>query len=314
MAKKSYSKSKAEERKNWIASMFERGLRGKHDYFRTARKMVMPTFQNVEKWKINPSFGSRLDILHWDVPRKDVEVVKIHGRNIYVGGELRKKSVPFIKRVIENNFTANEIKKIKNLYIETDVSLPGLKGRHTGYETKGGVKFSKVTVDKKYHDDEDTLTHEVIHAHRSASNRIVKDVDRDEKETDLEALARQSNPRIKKGGYYQYAPKEIGIRNAIERDRKGLTGSMGKSLKGKKAIERTREYYPKSIISGVHFSPPELIDRYFYVILKNGTKANIHMRFDRTVPLQTIKKRLKEEHGKEIKAWEWRDGKKFRII
>ena len=302
--------------------MWGSGHRGKMDFFKKSSKVVPPNIGNIEHWKKSKAFGRKYDITGFDQPRKDIGKTKIHNRLVFVGGKYRKKVKPFVKKTISSNFTASELKEIKNLYIETAGGVEKKwVGQHEGICYPNGKKASVISIKKDYHDSEDTLTHELVHAHRFATGRKVLDRNRDEKETDLETVARlnYSGLQNKRAGYYWYIPEVKGNdekhKKAQYKDRIGLTGSIKKKLKGKRAIKKIKEYYPKSEIRKAHFSPAENLDRYFLVKLPNGTKIEVHQRYTKGKEnLTEIKKSFRKKYGAGIEAWEYRNGKKVRII
>ena len=307
------------EREEWILSMWLGGRRGKLDFFKEAKNLIPYHPNEVTKWRASKSFGGTRDIEIFDTPRTDVDKLKVHGRNIAVGGSGRKKVRKHVKRVIESNFTREEINDIKNLYIETStIRGGGWTGQHQGITLPNGKTGSIITIRKKYHNDENVLTHELIHAHRRKTGRRYPfDRNSDEKETELETIARINNIDIMTTGYYWHIPGVVTNEQhnaAITSDRIGITGSKSKKFKGKKAIKKSKEYYKKSQISKAKFSPGERVDRYFYIVLPNKTKIDVHQRYPKgNGNLVQIRKDFRKKYGSEIKIWEYRNGKKVRI-
>lgn len=174
------------------------------------------------------------------------------------------------------------------------------------------------------------LTHELTHACRNGLGVTkVYDRDVDEKETELETFA-----RLPKGvisgvhlGYYFYVPEVTALWKAgktqeayalaekLMLEDKEKLERAGEILKGKRLREVVEKVYPETHISRAHFSPGELLDRYFSVETPHGVKADIHLRFKpgETARLQSIIKDIKREYGNDATIYEWRDGKKVLV-
>ena len=307
-------------RDGWIRYMWDAGHRGKIDFFKQSSKVIPFSTSNIRQWMKGGTFGRNYDIMGFDQPRKDIEKLKIRGRTICIGGKHRKKIESNVRKVLTSNFTGQELKEINNLYIETSapVAKAWWAGQHQGFCSLNGIKGSIVTIRKDWINNEHVLTHELVHAHRFATGRKYPyDTNKDEKETELETVARLSPQAIRSGicGYYTFLPKNSWL-SAQLKDRKCLTGSEKKKLKGKREIKNVKDCYPKSEIRKVHFSPAEQIDRYFLVKLPNGTTIQVHQWYPkgRKGKLTEIKKAFKKKYGTGIKAWEYRNGKKVRII
>ena len=317
-------------RSDWMRQMWTGGHRGKIDFFKQASEVIPYSVIDAINWFDSKVKGG-VDIEGFDQPRNDIDKLKAHRRMVCVGGKYRKKAKPSIKKVISSNFTGNVLKEIKNLYIETSGIKSGgnWAGQHEGIHLTDGNKASIITIRKGFIDSEDVLTHELVHAHRFATERRYPfDRNKDEKETDLETVARLSPQGLlnKICGYYNYIPivkektspseQSKARKEAQLKDRKCLTGAVNKKLKGKRAIKKVKECYPKSEIRKAHFSPAENVDRYFLVKLPDGTKIEIHQRYPKGKRgnLREIKKAFKKKYGTGIKAWEYRNGKKVRII
>jgi len=305
-------------RSDWMRQMWTGGHRGRIDFFKQASKVIPYSGTDALNW-FDSKIKGGVDIEGFDQPRNDIDKLKLRGRMVCVGGKYRKQIESNVRKVLTSNFTRQELSQIKNLYIETSEPLANAQwaGQCQTIRLYNDEKLgSIITIGKKWINNEHVLTHELVHAHRFATGRNYPyDINKDEKETELEAIARLTPQAIHSGicGYYTFLPKSL---SAQLKDRKCLTGSEKKKLKGKRAIKKVKECYPKSEIRKVHFSPAENVDRYFLVKLPDGTKIEIHQRYPKGKRgnLREIKKAFKKKYGKEIKAWEYRNGKKVRII
>jgi len=316
-------------RRNWILSMWKLRRSGHIDFSKEAenKKIGKPL---VDSYYWNRSDERRVkDLIFYDMPRDDVSYFKGRSnRKIYVGSGSSVRRHIFrssVNRIIKKNFTVDEEKAMGYLFFEgTKPSMRRAAG--TCESILGGIGKRKhiITVDKKYIDNEHVITHELVHARRNSMGERWLDRDRDEKETELETLARISQVADFKGGYYQYIPevRELimsrkdyteALKKFKEIDSINLTGSLKKSLKSKKARERVKEYYSSSQIAKAHFSPAESLDRYF-IIKSNGVTSKLHVRYKRNTPISTIREDIKKNYGVNAEAWEIRDGKKVKIL
>jgi len=317
------------QRGDWIKYMWVGGNRGKIDFFKQSSNVIPFSTTKINDW-LSGKIGNKSDIMGFDQPRNDIDKIKVHGRMVCVGSKYRNKLKLTAKKVLTSNFTGQELSEIKNLYIDVKGAKKGAwAGQHQGVRFPNGITGSIITIKSSEINNEDVLTHELVHAHRFATGRSYPfDRNREEKETDLETIARLSPQGFvnKTCGYYNFIPSVTKINSPNERskarkeaqlkDRKCLTGSVSKKLKGKRVIKKVKECYPKSEIRKAHFSPAEQIDRYFLVKLPNGTTIQVHQWYPkgRKGKLTEIKKAFKKKYGTGIKAWEYRNGKKVRII
>jgi hypothetical protein len=272
-----------------------------------------------------PGISSKMDLEGLDIPVPDIHVFKDKtGKNVYVGGSNKKRRNTLthaVKGVMTHSFAASELKKM-NLYFDASHPISAnAVGECQGFtyhrDEKREKKHSIIRV-AEGHEQEDVLIHEMVHARRHAMHNDVRDINREEKETELESVIRMRSPAQKIAGYYQFHPDgrdNNKRRNMIVADRILATGSEKKSLKGKRAVKRTQEIYNKSFISTVHFSPAEDVDGYFEIRLPDGiTTVDLHVRYTKRPSLTQIKKDLKKQYGTNITAWEYRDGKRVQII
>jgi len=286
-------------------------------------------------WEKDPRHRTS-DILYLDMPRGDVVSFKSKaGRKVYVGSSIRARREALkaaAKNVLDSNFTVDEVRSMGGLYFEA--SCPTRRAAATCEHVRlgGGRDANIISVKRDYLDNEWVLTHELVHARRFGTGESLTCFDRnaEEKRTELETVARVKDFENIHVGYYQYLARKPGgwtviikggkrrmthpkVEEAIKKDRIGLTGSLNKSLKGKEAVERVKEYYPKSEIFKVHFSEPEKLDRYFLVKV-GGMEINLHVRYDEPVTLDQIREDMRRAYGPDAEVWEYIEGKKKRIL
>ena len=309
------------QRMDHIEFMWRNGHKGSVDRAKRARNVE---FFGSFTPGIYPSSSNKLDFDKLDMPIQDIHVFKDKtGKNVYVGGSDKKRRntlTKAVQNVITHSFAASELKKM-SLYFDTShPSQANAAGECQTFTFHRGEKREKkhsIIRVAKGCEKEDVLIHEMVHARRHVMGDNVRDIDREEKETELEAVIRMQSPKQKVAGYYQLIP---GGRNKgkmlemILSDRVLATGSEKKSLKGKRAVKRTQEIYDKSFISTVHFSPAEDVDGYFEIRLPDGIMVDLHVRYTKRPSLTQIKKDLKKRYGTNITAWEYRDGKRVQII
>ena len=262
--------------------------------------------------------------------RADIDKIQIHNKKIHIGGKHKRSYAPYVKRILESNFTPHEINAIGNLYIETDPQHmgEGVGGANEQFSIEGKAKASIIRIPQHMqgnHKDvagaEDTLTHENIHALRNVMGRYVEDIDRDESETQLESIARISKDGMDNMnlGYYSSIPglatrEEQG--SAIDEDRILLNEKYERKRKGDDAIYTVKEKYPQSNISKVKIEgDAESIDRYFLIETPQNETIRLHKSYSAGIvpPLKATKKRLQRRYGKDANIWEWKDGKKVSI-
>jgi len=214
------------------------------------------------------------------------------------------------EKILLNNFTRKEIRQMGKIIFSV---RPILKSEDAAgmIAYRRETNTSVITIDDSYVDDEDIYTHELVHARLYGTNTEPKDRDTHEKMTELETVGRTSDPGKKRAGYYQYI-KNVDKKDAIKHDRILLTGSMLKSRKGDRFVADVRKKYNESMIKDAHFSPAEKLDRYYQVILPDGEKISIHQRGkpNAKVSISKIIQNFKKRYGKDIKVYEWRDGKR----
>ena len=308
-------RKKDEVRLGNMQRMWRMGRSGPIDYVKRAKVAYPWSKAREQQWLSN---SGHADLEFYDIPCDDIDVIKVHGRNIYIGGKYRKSYRNHVASILTNNFTRAELNAIGNLYIETaprTATMEGAAGVHTGFTLpplkRGGkrIKGSSIRIAPAYQNRKTAFIHEMIHAVRFAQGRYVRDVDREEKETELETIARVGTRDL--SGYYKFTSDPEG---SIAHDKRIMVGNtVHGRLKGKAAIRRTEKCYNKSKIKDVHFSPAEYIDRYFIVKTSTGAKHDVHIRFLKGSNLNTIRSNLKKRYGKHAQMWEWRDGKKVKI-
>jgi hypothetical protein len=201
-------------RENWIIQMYDWGQRGIQDYNHLHKKII-PASKNLIK---KTQYGVRLkkldpnlDVIGFDMPRNDIEKVKIkNGKIIRIGCDrgIKQNSEYFKKYIIpiiNRSFTREELENIE-LYVEYPSKTldPKFDGLSSGYVSDKNMKFSTIHVSRKK--DAPTIVHEVLHAVRFEKNRTLKNINKDEAETDLETMMRLSKYERDKipcnDGYY----------------------------------------------------------------------------------------------------------------
>ena len=258
---------------------------------------------------------------------KDITHVLVHKKRVHIGGKHRNTYSSYVKGILESNFTGQETHKIDNLYVETNPLKmdKGCGGTCEELDFGKGIKGSIIRISKesqgKVQGGEDRLTHETIHASRFSTNRNIHDVDREEKETQLESVSRISFNGLQKmtTGYYDFIPdiKTIDERfNAIDSDRVLLNKSLKRKRRGKSAIKAVNTKYKRSHLSKAHFSPGENIDRYFIVKTATGITIKLHKHYKsgKSPTITQIKKQFRTRYGRNVTVWEWQDGKRKLIL
>ena len=258
---------------------------------------------------------------------KDITHVLVHKKRVHIGGKHRNTYSPFVKGILESNFTGREMREIDNLYIETNPENLGKNCSGTSEELDFGknIKGSIIRIlpekQGNVEGGEDTLTHETIHASRFATNRNIRDVNREEKETQLESISRISFGGLQKmtTGYYDFVPdlKTIDERfNAVDSDRVLLNKTLKRKRRGKSAIKAVNTKYKRTQLSKAHFSPGENLDRYFLVKTATGISIKVHKRYKagKSPNIAQIKKQFRTRYGLNATVWEWENGKKKMIL
>lgn len=309
------------QRMDHIEFMWRNGHKGSVDRAKRARNVE---FFGSFTPGIYPGSSNKLDFDKLDMPIPDIHVFKDKtGKNVYVGGSDKKRRNALtntVKNIMVHSFAASELKKMSLYFDASHPSSANAAGECQTFTFHRGEKREKkhsIIRVAKGREREDVLIHEMVHARRHVMGDHVRDIDREEKETELESVIRMQFPARKVAGYYQFHPDGLDDnkrRNMIVADRILATGSEKKSLKGKRAVKRTQEIYNKSFISTVHFSPAEDVDGYFEIRLPDGTMVDLHVRYTKRPSLTQIKKDLKKQYGTKITAWEYRDGKRVQII
>lgn len=319
----------AEIRKNHIIEMYSSNAEA--DFSKRAKKVV-DRHNNIRSDEVTGEpfvFPIAFDIENHDVPFHDIKAVSTKsGKKVRVGSnKAHKKHATEIKGILNQNFTAEELGDM-NLYFEYPASKTvGVVALHTGYE-ENGRRFSIIDIASHNRGLEDTVTHEVVHARRWSKKEQIRDVDREESETELETIARISNKGLDErfGGYYQYLkhgrPKDL-----IRQDRALITGDASKPLRGKEAVRGINQKFNESNISQYDGEgrwegsakrrrvkmPGEDLDRYFEVDTPKRKNIQAHARLSKKLPIGRIITTLKKKYGKDARIYEWRDGKKVLI-
>ena len=283
------------------------------DYGKKAKARRPPTPENYAAW-----FGGghrKYDLEGYDHPRPDIKKIpKTYYK--YAGAPKGRvsKVTQMGEKIFRKNFTAKERKDIGKVFI--DSSAPKSKGAVGTDIYYPSDKMNVIHIAPEYTGDEDVVTHELIHARRYGTTGRLRDINRDEKETEFENIGRLSSTHGKRAGYYQYVKGGLkNERKGINHDRILLTGSLTKQRKGKRYMADVKAKYPQSIIKDAHFSPAENLDRYFQIILPSGKRAEVHRRYKPNVKESKSKilKQFKAKFGTDIKAYEWENGKRVRI-
>ena len=325
------------DRRLHITTMYDAGRRGIADMAEFSPQFAInPEGVALTSDDISPTH----DILGFDHPRMDILVEKTPGgKQIRTGGNdfpTRSVLANAAREVLDNNFTKNEVRDTELYFEAAGTRMMGAAGTCESRKRRGR-DVSIISI-SRHNVDEDVLTHEIVHAIRAADGRAVKDRDIDELATEYETALRVQNPwRVR--GYYKFIPGGMDtlgrsnsntIANAVIADRILATGATGKPMKGWKlthdvvpnTIKNSRiatakpslhEYHEERY--GLQQMVAEDVDTYFQIKLPNRTTTEYHVRFVKArPPLKEIKKHLKEKFGKNIEAWEWKDGKRVRLI
>ena len=324
----------AKSRKEWIQEMWEWKHKGAIDFNINAQTKKIPKSNidyRVWQYQKKQPYMDLIDEHGFDRSRKDVMKFKSpSGTNVYVGsGSKNKRRILGLnaRLILRNNFTIAEVKSMGRMFFEA--SNPRSALGTCWYHPR--MKASYMGFKAKTIDHEKVVTHEVIHAYRFRSGLRTRDRNTEEKITELETMCRVSENAIRTepthgGGYYQYiVPKKDRslywsnqaeynriVREAMLSDRKIILGDL-KSRKGVALRNRIREHYGQTQIAKVHFSSAELLDRSF-VVKDDGILQDIHVRYEFPTSLAQIKKEFIEDFGKDVEVWEWRDGKKIKIL
>jgi len=240
-------------REQWIIQMYDFGKRGIEDFNHLHKKVIPASKKLVHKTKYGmklKKLDSTLDVKDYDMPRKDIERVRIkNGKIIRIGSDTIQKNMEYFKKyivpILNRSFTREELQNIE-LYIEYPSKEFSRKfdGMSSSYISDKNIKFTKIDVARKK--DAPTVVHEVLHAVRFKKNKILNDINKDEAETDLETMMRLSKYERSKipcdDGYYSLlkgknkcdARKEdakIIEDNCNIRNKNGLSKCIRKNLK-----------------------------------------------------------------------------------
>lgn len=320
VVKKKYPTS----RKNHIIQMYDWGKKGEGDYDHKHKSIIKPIKQLTRKTKYGRKLRklpSKFDVQGYDMPRADIQNMKLKGRTIRVGNEditnveyFRKKILP----QMQNMFTKEEV-KLLNVYLEypnekIHKMFAGLTEGWTSDNSHSRYNIIDISLNQK--NDLYTIIHELVHALRFARKDTTRDIDKDESETDLEAIARLPASYIKNHmqhadlGYYQLLPG--GRRNIIIDKKmidtkctigKRMPACIKSNLKHSKIgkISIPNRFVPKLKIN------PEYIDRTFMVELPD---RNIIIEGYKITNTHAFVQKYIDMYGKNIKVYEWMDGKK----
>lgn len=209
------------------------------------------------------------------------------GNKVYVVGTSRKNNKPvrvrvgkqFVK-VYDKNFTAREQRMIGNLYYniqeEPDqkrhfIADTGLSRSHEARRlNRGKGMMCEIRVAPDARDNEEIITHELIHAKTFMRHRSSDHSKHNERKIDYEAVGRVSPQGLfaMQHGYYfsTLGNQEIGKRKykgrrnkivsrGILHDRLLLTGSIKKSLIGKPVEKRVNKTFKRSFFFKRDLSP-----------------------------------------------------------
>lgn len=308
-----------QKREKYIGDMYDFGSKGERDFDRTAKKVVKSSKKLIKRNSLR-KLPSKFDVNGYDMPRSDIGVMKTTPtRTLRVGNDHKKNINDFKKYIlpkIQHVFTKQELDMIYAYFEYPNNKMSNLfAGLTSGWVSKNGKRFSIIDINNLHKKDMDTITHELIHALRFAKKDRTRDIDKDEAETQLETLARLSNTDIKKirnsdTGYYEI----VGGVKSMMNDRKMITSkcklngglskcvkkNLGKSIIGK--INIPNKYIPKLKMN------PENIDRDF-VVVKDGKEIYIQGNYGNKTT-EGIKKLFITTYGKNIKIYEYKDGKK----
>lgn len=326
-------KVKKHTRSGYTITSYERGS-GSHPTRVKKHVVVGQSSVKVPDWLIKET-GKALK----GVDPKDITLLRIvDGTHIFTGvappytSDIHRKLDYICNRVVDESFTPGELGTLGCIGI---FCIPELGFLGTPYEgffhssLPDGIMIA-VNVNNMI---PGTIIHELIHGLRGIRGTGPRDFDVEEKQTELEEVARIKNIYSDANwnigsGYYQFVDSvadawgdsdevttEVldAIMRAVEHDRLLLTGSLDKNLVGEAAITRTAQKYPESVISTAWFSPAERVDRYFVVQRPGMREADVHLRFDDPPDESKVMSGLTKLYGSDAEIWEWKDGMKVRI-
>jgi hypothetical protein len=240
-------------RENYIIGMYDFGNKGIEDYDHLHKKIIPASEKLVKKSKYGmrlKKLDSTLDVEGYDMPRKDVERVRIEGgKYIRIGGDTIKRNAEYFKKyiipAINRSFTRDELNGTE-IYIEYPSKSISNKfdGLATHYDSDKNIKFTIIDLARKK--DIPGAVHEILHAVRFSKNKMMRNRNIDEAETDLETLMRLSKYERKKlpcnDGYYQFVKgknickarsedEKLIEQNCNIKNKKGLSQCIKKNLK-----------------------------------------------------------------------------------
>ncbi|MHA1167587.1 MAG: hypothetical protein ACTSRU_07175 [Candidatus Hodarchaeales archaeon] len=220
--------------------------------------------------RVSPKTDGTHDWNNFDRPRKDVKKIKNKGgQNTYLGAKNKSQMNELTNLsnfVLAKNFSSREQRRIGRMLVNVAQTKKNWAGSHMRYNGASVITLAPTNI------SENVLVHEMIHADRWARGHHTRDKDIEESKTELETIARSSEPlddfHLDGGGYYSTLPevREVArkartseityaeyksksnrlIKKAITEDRILLTGSMSKSLSGKQAVKSVEKNYSKS--------------------------------------------------------------------
>ena len=240
------------KRDQWILQMYDWGKKGIEDFDHLHKKIIPASKKLIKKTKYGmrlKKLDSTLDVRGFDMPRRDIERVKIKGGKIIrIGNDGIQKNSEYFKKyiipLINRSFTKEELDNLE-LYIEYPSKHlnPNFDGLSSAWTSDKNIKFSTIDVSRKK--DGPTIIHEVLHAVRFNKNKMAKRRNKDEAETDLETLMRLSKYEREQipcnDGYYSLLKgnkckarnEDIKIikQNCNLRNKNELTSCVRKNLK-----------------------------------------------------------------------------------
>lgn len=244
-------------REQWILHMYDLGNKGVRDFGSTAKRVIPATKDLIHKTTDGPrlnKLSSKLDVQGFDMPRDDIQKVKLKNKVIRIGGDTINKNAKVFKKhilpILNNAFNTKEMKNV-DLYIEyPSKNLPhNFEGMHNGYVSNKKHKFS--TVQLKYMKDPDSALHEIVHAVKYENGKYIHERNKDEAETVLETLVRMSPKDRKKApcesSYYGMSKGQGNCRDRQKKDIEIIESSC--NIKNKSGLTKciTKNLHKTSI-------------------------------------------------------------------
>jgi hypothetical protein len=201
--------------------MYDFGERGIRD-FNHLHKKVVPASKNLIKSQKRFGFKLKkldptLDVKGFDMPRGDIEKIKVKGGKIIrVGSDNAQKNNEYFKKyivpLINRSFSKKELEDL-NIYIEypSKYVVKNHDGTSESFKSlKDQRKFSVIDIEKKK--DGPVIIHELLHAVMFSQNKDPKSKSQAEAETELGTLVRLPAHERKKipcnYGYYGLLKKK----------------------------------------------------------------------------------------------------------